>query len=135
MSHPRILWVDTCGALLSAVLHRVVLPLFASELGATESALRTLGAVALGYALFDIACLLAGPGRAPFALRVTAVANFVYPALSAAVLAADGVPLRPLGLAYIALESLVVLSLGALEWRAAPARIGESKQKPVSRRA
>lgn len=122
MSGPRILWIDACGALLSALSLGLVLPLCSAEVGATAAALRTLAAVALIYLLFDVACLIAGPRHAPFALAVIAVANAVFPVFTAAVFTADGLDLTRLGVAYVGGETLIVWTLAVVEWRTASAR-------------
>jgi len=115
-SPQRAFAFDGVGALASALALGLLLPRVAALVGASVDALRLLGGVALGYAAYDLACLVAQPVRWRVALRVTASANAAYPAISVAVLAADGVPLGPLGQLYFAVEFAVVGSLAALQF-------------------
>jgi hypothetical protein len=124
-AHPRRAFAfDGVGALVSALALGVLLPAFAGRVGADVGALRALAAVAVGYALYDVACYATQPARWRPALRVTASANAAYPAISVAVLAADSVALRPLGHLYFAVEFAIVWSLAALQLAVASRRSG-----------
>ena len=83
-------------------------------LGAHRKAVVLVGA--------QVACLIAGPRHAPFALAVIAVANAVFPVFTAAVFTADGLDLTRLGVAYVGGETLIVWTLAVVEWRTASAR-------------
>jgi hypothetical protein len=117
----RAFVVDGLGALVSTLALGGLLPLFADELGTTRSALYTLAAFPLLYAVFDLACVLLRPARWRAALRVVAVANTVYPLISVGVLASNGVELSMLGSVYFVQEIAIVWALAALELHVARA--------------
>jgi hypothetical protein len=111
----RLLVLDGCGALASALLLGAVLPRVAPDLGASPHALYALAAAAVAIVLFDAVCV--GRGSPRRALLAVAALNVAYPVATAAVLATDGARLTLLGWAYFVGEALVVWSLAVVEAR------------------
>jgi hypothetical protein len=117
---PRKLFLfDLAGALLSAFLLGIILPIWQPVFGIPVGALRFLAAFPLGFALFDLYSLRQPPVRQRRLLRVIAVLNGGYCLLSLGVGWAHRGELTGLGWGYLVSEILLVLGVAALEWRSA----------------
>lgn len=118
---------DGVGAIVTAAAVGLVLPALPGVVGMPVAVLRTLGAVASGFALWSLTCAAILPQYWPWCLRVVAVLNAGYCVATAACLVRFGSELRALDLVYFPLEIVVVAGLAAIEWwvaaRAATSRV------------
>lgn len=107
--------VDGLGAVLSAVLLGLALPLVADTLGTTRAALRTLVVFPLLYAAFDLACVLTPALCSGAGLAVIAALNAAYLVITATVLGLDGIELSLFGVAYFTADCGIVIALAGVE--------------------
>ena len=115
----QLFQVDLAGALLSAFLLGIILPIWQPVFGIPVGALRFLAAFPLGFALFDLYSLRQPSARQRRLLRVIAVLNGGYCMLSLGVAWAHREEMTGLGWGYLVSEILLVLGMAALEWRSA----------------
>jgi len=109
----RLVLVDAIGALVSALLMGVVLPLASLELGVSAMALRALGAVAAGFLIASTTAYFVARSHARY-LRHVAIANLAYAVGSLAVFATSS-DLTGIGLAYVLAEAVVIGALARYE--------------------
>ncbi len=119
MTTHRLFVLDGGGALVSALLLGVVLPLHADWFGAAPWALRVLAAYALVLVVVDGIGVFGRVVDTTRALRVIACGNVGYLLFTGAVLASDGVPLSAWGALYLAGEAAIVGALVVFQLRAA----------------
>ncbi|MGE0786111.1 MAG: hypothetical protein AB7S26_10510 [Sandaracinaceae bacterium] len=110
----EILLVDGVGALLTALSVGLVLPAFAPFIGLPVASLRLLGVVALGFAAFSLGRHFTRTATAG-SLRLIAVANLSYCAVTSALLIVYAHTVTPLGAAYFVGEIVIVVALSARE--------------------
>jgi len=114
----RLFLIDGLGALLSAFFLGVVLVRYQVYFGMPVPVLRVLAGIALGFAVYSLSShILLKSGGRPF-LRLIAMANGLYCALTAGLLVHYAGQLTPPGWIYFVLELVVVLSLVRVELHA-----------------
>lgn len=107
---------DGIGALASAFLTGVLLPLFSSSLGLPVEVLQTLAAFPVLYAIYSLSCywLIKQPQR--WMLMLIMVANLCYCLVSGG--AIFGIAsITNWGISFLIGEILVILAVVGLEWR------------------
>lgn len=114
--------IDSVGALVSAIMLSVVLPMFIDKIGMPEKVLILLGGIAWVFAVYSGYGYLSG--RNGEFLRAIAIANLVYCGLTAALVCYWYLQLTQLGLAYFIIEMCIVVCLAIWEWK-----VSFSKQK------
>jgi len=137
LRRPRTLFLlDGAGALVTALLVGVVLPMLGEHIGTPRPVLRALALTASLFAAYSLACAALRPTRWPGYLRGIALANAGYCAVTAAVLIRFRATLHPLDWIYFAGEIVVVGALVTLELavaRAAAADVPAPARAPHSR--
>ena len=112
----QLLLIDLVGALVSAFLLGVVLPISQALFGIPLSVLYTLAAVPVGFALLDWYSLGRSSEGKVRGLRLIALLNGGYCGLSLVLGWWHRGQLTALGWGYLTGEVLVVLALAFLEW-------------------
>lgn len=119
---PRTLFlVDGVGALVTALLVGVVLPMLGEHIGTPRPVLRALAVAAAVFAAYSLTCAATRPTRWPGYLRGIALANAGYCLVTAAVLFRFAAALHVLDWLYFVGEIVVVGALVTLELRVARA--------------
>ena len=108
--------LDCLGAVLSAVLLGVVLVRFQVYIGMPVPVLYALSSVACGFAVYSGSCYLLRVSNT-FFLRIIAVANGTYCAVTIALLFHFYDSLTALGTVYFTAEIFVIGFIGMREWR------------------
>jgi len=108
--------LDFLGAVLSAVLLGVVLVRYQAYFGMPVHVLYSLSFVACAFAVYSGSCYLLRVSNAVF-LRIIAVANCTYCAVTIALLFQFYHSLTTLGLVYFIAEIFVIAFFGRMEWR------------------
>ena len=115
----HLLWVDLAGALLSAVLLSVVLPMWQPRFGIPLPVLYILAVFPVAFALLDwysLGRLAAGQVRG---LRLVSLLNVGYCGLSMVLAWLHRGQLTALGWGYLTGEILLVLTIAFVEWKVA----------------
>lgn len=107
--------MDGLGAILSAVLLALVLPLFVDLLGMPIETLFILSILPVGYAIYSLLCYLMDPFQWKFYLSVIAIANFLYCLVTMVYLVLNLEQTTIFGELYFVLEMIVVASLATFE--------------------
>lgn len=119
-SNPRQLFlVDALGALLSAFLLGVVLVIFEPVFGMPCAILYVLAGVAVVLAVYSFSCYARFPRNWPPFLKIIAIANVIYCAVTLGLVVYLYEQLTGLGVAYFILEVIVISSLVRIEWKVA----------------
>ena len=122
MAKPRQLFlIDALGALLSAFLLGVVLVTFEPIFGMPVDVLYCLALVAVVFAVFSFFYYLWNPKNWPSFLKIIAISNVIYCAVTMGLVIYLYAQLTALGVLYFILEVLVILSLVRVEWKVADA--------------
>lgn len=118
--NPKYLFlIDSLGALLSAFLLGVVLVKFESVFGVSASVLYVLALIACCFAIYSFLCfLLLKQNWRPF-LRLIAIANLLYCALTFTWILSLREGVTGLGFTYFILEIIIVVTLAIIELRVA----------------
>lgn len=115
-NNPRYIFLmDGLGAILSAVLLALVLPLYVDLLGMPIETLFILSILPVGYAIYSLLCYLMDPFQWKFYLRVIAIANFLYCLVTMVYLVLNLEQTTIFGELYFVLEMIVVASLATFE--------------------
>lgn len=110
-----MLLIDGIGGALTAVMLGLVLPSFSATIGLPPRVLVMLGLFGVGYAGYSLCCSRLVRTRWRPTLTIIIVANLVYCAISALVLATYRNTITPLGVAYFLVEIMVILVLVGAE--------------------
>lgn len=123
-AHPTPwLLLDACAALVTAFTHAVLLREVLPFTGMPAEALSILAVLAAGFATYSVCCwtlavrafvTVATAGRL---LRVIALANFMFVALSFVLVVVYWAEVTMLGVGYFVAEAVVVVLLARREWR------------------
>ena len=113
--------VDGVGALTTALLAGVALPVFDGHIGMPRPVLRALALTAAAFAAYSLTCAATRPARWPRYLRGIAVANAGYCLATAALLVRARAALYVLDWLYFLGEILVIGALVTFELRVARA--------------
>jgi hypothetical protein len=111
----RLFLIDGFGALLSAFLLGVVLVKFESTFGMPKKVLYALSLMACLFAIYSFTCYLQVKKNWPPFLKVIAIVNLSYCALTLGLLFYFHQELTSLGMIYFLLEIGVVTSLAIVE--------------------
>ena len=115
-NNPRYIFLmDGLGAILSAVLLALVLPLYVDLLGMPIETLFILSILPVVYAIYSLLCYLTDPFQWKFYLRVIAIANFLYCLVTMVYLVLNLEQTTIFGELYFVLEMIVVASLATFE--------------------
>jgi hypothetical protein len=117
--NPKKLFVaDGAGAILSAVLLALVLPALESFISLPTATLYWLAAFPCLFAMYDLYCLRAKPGKTGLLLKGIAAMNTGYIILSAGFLFSHRQSVTGIGYAYFLLEMAIVAALARVEYLA-----------------
>ncbi|EMY70231.1 hypothetical protein LEP1GSC199_1331 [Leptospira vanthielii serovar Holland str. Waz Holland = ATCC 700522] len=115
-NNPRYIFlVDGFGAILSAALLALVLPLFLNLLGMPLETLYILSILPVVYSIYSLLCYFSDPFQWKFYLRVIAIANFLYCLVTMVYLILNLEQTTIFGELYFVLEMIVVAGLATFE--------------------
>ncbi|PJZ44283.1 hypothetical protein [Leptospira brenneri] len=119
-NNPKYIFlIDGLGAILSAVLLSLVLPLFIDSLGMPLETLYILSILPVFYSVYSLLCYFLNPTQWKFYLRIIAFANFLYCIVTMVYLILNLEQTTIWGELYFVLEMIVVVSLASMEWKLA----------------
>jgi hypothetical protein len=122
-SNPVLLfWIDGLGGIGTAVMLGLVLPMFEAWIGLPTGVMRVLAAVGLFCAAFSLLHATKVLRHSPSRLRFIAAVNASYCLGTLVLLAIYRDRVQAMGLAYFAAELAIILTLVAIELRAASQR-------------
>ncbi|MBX2927255.1 MAG: hypothetical protein KF852_05415 [Saprospiraceae bacterium] len=119
MNPQKLFLTDSLGALLSAIMLGLVLPRLESIFGMPQLVLYWLASIAGIFFIHSLLCFLRKPANWRPSLRIIALANLSYCCLTVGLIIYWFPMLTVLGLAYFALEIIVVMLLSLMELKAA----------------
>jgi hypothetical protein len=117
VNNTNIFLVDGLGALTSAVMLGVVLPLFEKLIGMPNAILYALALIALCFAAYSLSCYFIIKPRAGRWLKGIVLANFLYCLVTALLVAYFFEEMTTLGIGYFLVEIIIILSLAIYEKR------------------
>lgn len=115
MLRKPIFLLDALGAIVSATMHAVILPLFLTWHGIPVDVLLPLGFVAAAFATYSLACFFLRPSEWRPWLRRIAVANILFCVVVLSLIALLWNELTGWGVAYLVGEIVVVGGLARYE--------------------
>jgi hypothetical protein len=115
--------IDGVGGFATAAMLCGVLRAFHETVGLPPETLTVLGGVGAAYGVYSMACACFVKQRWGAALSLIAGANLLYCVLSAYVVFANRRAVTPLGVAYFAVEIVVIVALVSVELAAARAHV------------
>lgn len=107
--------IDGLGALTSALMLGLVLPMFQEHIGIPTPALRVLAAIALLLAIYSLSCYRKNASARW--LGPIAIANVIYCMITFAVMLAFQHELTRIGMIYFIGEMAIILTLAFVEKR------------------
>lgn len=114
LNEKNIFLFDGVGALLSATLTGVLLPLYADLLGLSVGVLYILALFPLMYALYSFSCYFFAEKQNPVFLKIIMSANLFYCFMSGVVICSSS-ELTFWGYGFLIAEIIVILAVVALE--------------------
>lgn len=124
-SNPKLIFLfDGCGAILSAFLLGAVLVKYQNLIGMPRQILFILSSIASLFAIYSLSYALRINDHWRTFLKVIAIANLSYCALTLGLLFYHQSTITNLGIAYFLLEKAVVIPLALFELK-----IANEKQK------
>lgn len=118
---PRILWIDSLGALAVGVPMLLLAPTLAEWYGLPFPVLLAVAAANVCYGSASFTLALTPRWRTTSTVRALATANMLWGVVCAALFVRHAGDAGLLGLGHFALEGAYVASLGVVEWRLTPA--------------
>ena len=115
----KLFLIDGIGAAITAILLYVVLPRFEEYIGMPQTVLNPLSIIACIYAFYSLTCHFVAGNNWRTLLKIIAIANLVYCALTATLVAIHYPQLTAFGIFYFIGEIVIISSLAAIEWRMA----------------
>lgn len=115
----KLLLVDGLGAVLSTVMHGVVLVMLHEQIGMPKYVLYPLALIAVAFAIFSLGSYFLASGKWWRNLKAIAIANLSFCLLSAVLMALYFQDLSLIGKLYFGAEILVVVILAGIELRTA----------------
>lgn len=112
----QVFLADAFGALLTATILGLALPLLTSHLGMPKTYLYILAAIVLGFFLYSLSIYWIRPKRWVTYLRLIAVANASYCILTLSLLYQLREAVTLLGTVYFIGEALLIFAIALLEW-------------------
>ena len=122
LSAKQLLFVDSIGAMVSAVMLGLVLPHFQRHIGMPITELYLLASLPIAFAVIDFYWLLFRKGNERAGLLLIAFANMAYSLLSMLLVIVNFELLTALGLSYFVIELLLLAALVAFELKTAEAK-------------
>ncbi len=113
----KIFFIDSIGALLSAIFLGLILPMFEDELGIPQKVLIVLSLIAIIFSIHSFKCFLSKKETWRYNMKIIAFANFTYCCLTFAVIFHLFHNLTALGLLYFMLEIVLVTYLDLFEMK------------------
>ena len=118
--NPRTIFlIDGIGAIISAVMLGIVLPLLQDLIGMPTEVLYYLASAAVMFAIYSLSCAFIVPANWPTFLRIIAFVNLTYCVVSVGLVYYFYPQLTKLGIAYFAIEKLIVIYIVMMELKAA----------------
>lgn len=115
----RIFLIDSIGALTTALLLGVVLPVFQKYIGMPLKVLYMLALIAVGFLIYSFTCYVLNPKNwRPF-LQLIALANISYCFLSTILIILYYDELSLMGFMYFIGEICLVMIIGLIEMKLA----------------
>lgn len=115
----KLFLIDAIGAVVSTVMLGVVLVQLQEYIGMPENVLYALAAIAGVFAIYSLTCYRELIPVRALHLRMIAVGNLSYAALSAVLVAWFLPQLTLLGMLYFVGEIIIIAALAMWEWRVA----------------
>lgn len=117
ISPKQLFLVDSIGALLTATMLGLVLPMFQEYFGMPVDTLHTLSIVAVCFFLYSLLCYISNPKRWKSFLKIIATANALYCCLTTTLVIYYHAQLTTIGWIYFIQEILIILTLVYIELR------------------
>ena len=114
LNEKNIFLLDGSGAILSAIISGLVLPIFSQWIGLPTWILYCLAILGLGYGIYSLSCFLLVKQSTPLMLLAIMAANVFYCLLATALVFTSN-ELTTWGRAYLISETAVILSLIVVE--------------------
>ena len=119
LSPQKLFLIDGLGALLTAILTGLVLTTFEQYFGIPKMVLYYLAAVAGLFAIYSLWNTISMQQNWPTLMTIIALANLTYCSATLALVIYHRQKVTYLGMAYIALETIVVVVLAMVELKMA----------------
>ncbi len=115
----QLFFIDSLGALVSAILLGLILPLYQEQIGVSASTLYRLSGGASAFFIYSSYCywVLKRP-LAPF-LRVIAICNLVYCLITLGIMISLADQIKTLGVLYFGGELVIIIVLAIFELKVA----------------
>lgn len=118
--NPKTLFLlDGIGAMVSAVMLGLVLPMLQDLIGMPKEVLYYLASAAVFFAIYSLSCAAIGPRKWPTFLRIIAFINLTYCVVSVALVYYYYPQLTKLGIAYFIIEKIIVIYIAMMELKTA----------------
>jgi hypothetical protein len=111
--------IDSLGAVVSAVMHGVVLVKYEAAIGMPANVLYVLALLAMLFSIYSLLGYLHKLGKGGIYLKAIAIANLLYGCLTLGFLVYFRESITLLGLVYFLTEILVIVVLSIFELRIA----------------
>ena len=121
----KLLLIDGCGAIISALLLGVVLVRFEKYVGIPPATLYLLAVFPIMFAIYDLFSYLQSHNKQPLRLKGIAFLNYIYCCLSIGVAFYHYETLTILGWIYILIETLIIMILATWELNIATRNLGQ----------
>lgn len=121
----KLLLIDGCGAIISALLLGVVLVRFEKYVGIPPATLYLLAVFPIMFAIYDLFSYLQSHNKQPLLLKGIAFLNYIYCCLSIGVAFYHYETLTTLGWIYILIETLIIMILATWELNIATRNLGQ----------
>jgi len=119
-NNPKTMFlIDGIGAIVSAIMLGIVLPKLQHLIGMPTEVLYYLATAAIGFSIYSLTCFAMDPIRWPFFLKVIAYINLTYCAVSIGLVFYYYPQLSKLGIAYFAVEKIIVFYIAMIELKTA----------------
>lgn len=119
MNPLKLFLTDSLGALLSTIMLGIVLPRFESVFGMSQPILYLLASIAGIFFINSLLCYIRKPANWRPYMKAIALANLTYCCLTIGFIIYLFPVMTVLGIAYFALEIIVVILLSLTELKAA----------------
>lgn len=117
---PRKLFIiDSAGALVTALMLGFFIPSFESVYGVVDSYLYPLSGIAFIYSVYSFICYLKIRSNWRLFLRIIAIANFMYCAITIGIVFYLHSVVNNLGILYFSGEAVVIIVLALFELKVA----------------
>lgn len=119
-NNPRTIFlIDGIGAIVSAIMLGIILPMLQDIIGMPTEVLYYLASAAVMFALYSLTCAVVVPTKWPTFLKIIAIVNLTYCIVSVGLVYYYFPQLTKLGIAYFTIEKLIVIYIVMMELKAA----------------